>query len=202
MHRFVSIVILLTVALGCGKTGSSTLPAGTPAPSQSPGGVSGGRLSPEGANSPITFVGTKPDGKHDGGFTKVDVVIDMAPDLSSGRITADIDTESLWSDNPKLTNHLKTADFFEVNKYPKAMFVSTEIVPNKTGDATHTITGDLALHGVTKRISFPATITRKDGKVALNSKFTIQRADFGIVYQPERIHNDVAITVAVEVPSK
>src|SRR5437588_8118911 len=61
------------------------------------------------------------------------------------------------TDEDELTGHLKTPDFFDVAKYPKATFVSTKIERNTTGGATHTVSGNFDLHGVKASISFPAT---------------------------------------------
>ena len=78
------------------------------------------------ANSKITFVGTHSGAKPDprtGGFGKFTgrVTIDPATkNLTS--VTADIDTTSLFTAIPKLTDHLKTADFLEVREYPTAKF--------------------------------------------------------------------------------
>ena len=94
-------------------------------------------------------------------------------------MTADIDMASTWSDNEGLTGHLKSPDFFDVAKHPKATFVSTEITPGGEKGASHTVTGNFTLHGVTKSISFPATITVSDGSAKVDSEFFINRKDSG-----------------------
>src|SRR5260221_13888719 len=99
--------------------------------------------------SKIEFVGTKKDGSHNGGFQKFTGTID-APggDIAKGKITVEIQTESIVTDTDKLTGHLKSPDFFDVRTFPKATFTSTQIraVPGDAG-YTHLITGDLTLHG-------------------------------------------------------
>src|SRR5262249_21310391 len=68
-----------------------------------------------GNNTKITFVGTKPNGKHDGGFNKVSGSAKAdTKDLSTLKINVEIDMNSLYTDTPKLTGHLKSADFFDV----------------------------------------------------------------------------------------
>src|SRR5262245_39237234 len=84
-------------------------------------------------NSKITFVGTHSGDKPDprtGGFAKFTgkVTVDPATKALTG-VTADIDTTSLFTAIPKLTDHLKTADFFEVREYPTAKFESTKVTP-------------------------------------------------------------------------
>jgi polyisoprenoid-binding protein YceI len=162
-----------------------------------------GALALAPANSKIEFLGTKAGGQHTGGFKNFSGSVELAGgELAGGRISVEIDMNSVWSDNPKLTGHLKTADFFEVRTYPKASFVTTSIQPSKEDGATHKITGDLTLHGKTNSISFPAQVTLADDALTLNSKFTISRKAFGIVYGEGKIHDPVTLTITVRVPRK
>ncbi len=149
-------------------------------------------------NSKITWVGTKPGGKHDGGFSKFSGYIEKGPaGLAGGKIVVDIDVDSIHSDTPKLTAHLKSPDFFDVRKLPKASFKTTAIEAAKGPDSTHKITGDLTLHGVTKPVSFPAKVIEADGAVQIESKFTIDRTHFNMTYGPGRVDNPVTIAITV-----
>ena len=148
--------------------------------------------------SKVEWVGSKVTGKHDGGFKTFTGTIDLVnkkPEES--KVSVDIDATSIYSDDEKLTGHLKSADFFEVEKYPKASFVSTKIVPDAAkGAGNYTVTGDFTLHGTTKAITFPAKITVGDVDVAVESEFCINRKDFGIVYAgktDDLIRDDVVI---------
>src|SRR5438445_3184943 len=88
--------------------------------------ASGADYALTGANTTITFVGSKPEGKHDGGFKAITGTASVpGNDLTKLKITLDIDMSSLYSDNPKLTGHLKSPDFFGVNSNPKSKFVTT-----------------------------------------------------------------------------
>ena len=132
-------------------------------------------------DSKISFVGSKVTGSHDGGFGSFSGtvrVVDGDPARSS--IEVEIDTTSLWADNERLTGHLKSADFFEVETFPTATFTSTSIAAADEGG--YTLTGNLDLHGVTKQISFPAQIELGDGEVHATAEFALKRFDFGIVY--------------------
>ena len=120
-------------------------------------------------------------------------------------MTINIDTASVTTDDDSLTTHLKTADFFDVAKYPKATFVSTKIEPNTANGATHTITGNFDLHGVKKSISFPAAIQLGPDSVSANAEFSINRKDFGIVYAgkaDDLIRDGVVIKLTIKVPRK
>jgi polyisoprenoid-binding protein YceI len=130
--------------------------------------------------STVSFVGSKVTGSHDGGFKGVDGEIVVAGgDPTQSRVTVDIDTTSIWSDTERLTGHLKSPDFFDVEKFPTARFTSTSIVPDGAG---YRIDGNLDLHGVTKNISFPATIELADDAVKAKAEFVLKRFDWGIVY--------------------
>ncbi len=144
--------------------------------------VAGEKYSITPENSKIEFVGSKVTGSHNGSFGKFSGSLDHLGQPEKSRVTITIDLDSLTADDPKLTAHLKTADFFDVAKYPQATFQSTEIKAGGDKGATHTITGNLQLHGVTKSITFPATIAVTPDAITVDSTFSINRKDFGINY--------------------
>ncbi len=154
------------------------------------------KFSLTGKNTKIEFTGTKAEGKHDGGFKELSgsATID-GTDLTTLKLSVNIDMKSTWSDNEKLTNHLKSPDFFGVSKFPKAKFVSTKVVKDDKG---YTITGDLTLTGETKSVSFPAEVSVADDKLTIKGTFKIDRNDFGISYGKGKIDPEVAIKVTVE----
>ncbi len=136
-----------------------------------------------GENNTVGFVGSKVTGSHEGGFREWTGYIDLdAEHLGESSINITIQTASLFTDSDDLTDHLKTGDFFETERFPTATFVSSRIAEGGEGDATHTITGDLTLHGVTKSISFPATVAMTDAAVTASAEFSINRRDFNINY--------------------
>jgi polyisoprenoid-binding protein YceI len=156
--------------------------------------VTGGiaAISPE--NTKLQFVcahvGAKPEPRK-GGFAKFTGKAQVDPTAKSLKsISLDIDTNSLWTEFDMLTTHLKSPDFFEVRRFPTAKFESTKIEPTS-------ITGKLTLHGVTKEITAPATITVNDAGVRIASEFTINRLDFGISFDPKKVEDKVALTVVV-----
>lgn len=152
-------------------------------------------------NSKIEFIGAKVTGHHNGSFKKFSGTIDYAGQIEKSRVSITIDSSSLETDTPDLTKHLKTADFFDVAKYPEAKFESTEIKPGGEKGASHTVTGNLTLHGVTKSVTFPATITVSPGVITVESSFAINRKDFAINYPgktDDLIRDDVALTLHVK----
>lgn len=150
-----------------------------------------------GEGSKVEFTGSKVTGKHDGGFKTFTGTIEApegAPE--KGTVTVEIDMASLYSDSEKLTGHLKADDFFAVDKFPKAKFTSTAVAKSTDGKGTHLVTGNLELHGVTKSISFPATLTPGAGTFTVTAEFSINRKDFGIEYagmKDDLIRDDVVI---------
>ncbi len=154
--------------------------------------------------SKVEFTGSKVTGSEHGSFQKFEgtiSLVDGKPEKS--RVAVDIDTASVTTDADGLADHLKTADFFEVTKYPKASFVSSTITPNADKPGTYTVSGTLELHGVKKNISFPATITVKPDSVSVESEFAINRKDFGIMYAGrtnDLIRDEVVLKLALQAP--
>jgi len=162
-------------------------------------------ISPE--NSKVEFTGSKVTGKHDGGFKTFKGTIDLVNNKpEESRVSVDIDTNSIFSDDEKLTGHLKSADFFDVAKFPTANFTSTKITPGAGGGAgNYTVAGDFDLHGQKKSITFPAQISMSDAEVAVDAEFSINRKDFGIVYTgktDDLIRDDVVIRLNLKSPRK
>lgn len=146
-------------------------------------------------NTTIAFIGThvgaKPDPRN-GSFKSFTGSISVDGDKISA-IAIDIDTTSVSTTIEKLTNHLKSPDFFDVRQFPKASFKSSSV---NEAEGKITVTGDLTLLDVTKEISFPATATVADGKVTLNAAFEIDRTEFGMTFG-DNVEKKVAMTVTV-----
>lgn len=99
-------------------------------------------------------------------------------------------------------NHLRTADFFEVEKYPDMTFKSTKV--KKTGDKLE-VTGDFTLKGVTKQITIPFTINgmMKDQKGAvkmgISAQTSINRQDYNIKYGNKLPDGTLALSDTVKI---
>ena len=143
--------------------------------------------------SRIDWIGSKVTGKHDGGFNGFTGSIEWAGSVEASKVIIDIDMNSIWSDNDSLTNHLKTDDFFSVETYPTARFESTSIAKTANG---YDVTGNLEMKGVTKSITFPATIEHDGEAVTAQAEFNIMRFEWGIEYagmQDDLIRDEVVI---------
>jgi polyisoprenoid-binding protein YceI len=86
-------------------------------------------------------------------FTGTFFYDETKPDAS--KISVEIDTKSVNSNHAERDKHLRSADFLNVDKHPKATFVSKSIKP--AGDGKATVTGDFTLNGVTKEVAINAT---------------------------------------------
>ena len=161
------------------------------------GALMGAEFALTGTNTTITFIGTKPGGKHEGGFKTVTGTATLpGKDLTELKITLDIDVDSLYTDTPKLTTHLKSPDFFGVKSNPKAKFVSTKV---DKADKGYKVTGDLTMCGETKSVNFPAQIALKGGMLTLTSgKFTIDRTQWGMTFGRGKVDDNVTLTVSVK----
>jgi len=142
--------------------------------------------------SKIEFVGKKADGKHDGGFKKFtsEAVYNADKPAASSLVIA-IDATSLWADHPKLTNHLKNPDFFDVRKYPKIEFKSSEVVVGEEGKCR--IIGQMTMLGKPVKIEIPATAETTDSAITLDADFVIDRTKWGMDYGQGKVNNEVDI---------
>ncbi|HKO91260.1 MAG TPA: YceI family protein, partial [Polyangiaceae bacterium] len=152
--------------------------AGTPQAAE-PQGLTTLTLDP--ASSRLQIVAAKITRSHDGSFKQFTGTANMAGDQAQS-VNFDVVTNSLETDTEKLTAHIKTKDFLDVEKFPQASFKSTSIVAKADGAATHEVTGDLTMHGVTAPITFPATIDVTPDSVTGRAEIRVNRQKFGIVY--------------------
>jgi polyisoprenoid-binding protein YceI len=150
--------------------------------------------------SQIEFTGSKVTGSHDGGFksfTGYFTIRDGVPVGTDHRVVINMD--SVYSDDERLTGHLKNEDFFHVEKFPESTFDVTTI-ELKDGE-NYSVSGNFNLHGVTKNITFPATVVQSDDAVKIHAEFDINRKDFGIVYAgraDDLIRDEVIIRLKLE----
>lgn len=161
-------------------------------------------ITPE--NSKVEFVAAKVTRSHNGSFKQFSGTIDLVNNSpESSRVTIDVQTNSVVTDEDALTKHLQTPDFFDVAKFPKATFTSTKIEPNTASGATHNISGNFDLHGVKKSITFPATVQITPDNVTVKAEFSINRKDWGLLYPgkaDDLIRDGVVIKLNVNAPRK
>lgn len=109
--------------------------------------------------------------------------------LQSGKFVADINTlenidlKDKQEMKTKLENHLKSGDFFEVEKFPTASYEITKVTEANGGDYNTLLDGNLTIKGITKPVQFKANVTVADGNVNIATEPTdINREDFGLKF--------------------
>ncbi len=135
-------------------------------------------------------------------------------DKDVGRSTAEatIDTTTINTREPNRDKHLKSADFFDVEKYPTITFKSTSF--KKVGPEKYKVAGDLTLHGVTKPIVLdveaPDAVSKLQGteRRGATATTTLNRKDFGLVWNKPletggvAVGEQVVITLDLELMKK
>lgn len=110
--------------------------------------------------------------------------------LESGKFVADmtsLTSEDLKNDAEqlgKLNGHLKSGDFFEVEKFPTASYEITKVAPSAEGDYNTLLDGNLTIKGITKPVQFKANVSVKNGEVSIATEpKDIKREEFGVKFQ-------------------
>lgn len=203
LKRTFLICILAANLVGCAQNPADNTPSATvktpaavatstPAPSSENAVTQA--LSPE---STVSFVGSKVTGSHDGGFKTVTGSCTFVPADKGGptveKVEIEMDMTTTYSDDEKLTTHLKSPEFFDVEKFPKSTFTTTAL--NKGEGDQYEVTGNLNFHGVEKSITFPAEITIADGMLSAKAEFDLNRKDFGVSYpgKPDNLIRDEVV---------
>lgn len=128
-------------------------------------------------------------------------------DLTRSSVSVILDAASIDTRDPKRDDHLRSADFLDVERFPKIAFTSTRIEPETNG---HRIVGDLTLHGVTKETVLVGAFEGRQRdpwgseRAGFTAEGVIDRREFGLTWnQPLEaagvmLGNDVRITIEVE----
>ena len=108
-------------------------------------------------------------------------------DYTRSTVEVSIPTASVRTVDERLDDHLKNADFFDVEKFPTLTFISTKV--RSTGGRNYAVTGDLMIHGVTRSVtvtvndvSEPSNDPWGNQRIGLSASTTINRKDFGIIW--------------------
>lgn len=161
--------------------------------------------------SSVAWHGEKLAYGHDGTIKIKSGQLTMEGDkLTSGNFEIDMATivetgEGIDPEKAKmLADHLMAPDFFDAAVYPTSKLEIT--TAEKGADGTYSISGNLTIKDSTKNIQFPATITTNETGLDANAEFTINRADWGVVYGTglsgavgdKVISNDIKFKVALK----
>lgn len=156
-----------------------------PTPARAPG------LVVDKARSSVVAVGAKVTESHDLAFGDFSGELGLDGEAFVN-VTTKVNVGSVTTDSPKLVAHLLSEDFFSAAQFPEASFASTLVTPGGENGATHTVKGTFTLRGVSREVTFPATVTITPTEVTAKAEFSINRADFGVVYpgKPDNLIQD------------
>lgn len=141
----------------------------------------------------------------------VDLTVDES-ELTNSSIEVTIEAASIDTDNKQRDEHLRSADFLEVESYPQIVFTSKKI--ERTGDGEYSAIGDLTIHGITKEVTLdlevagPITDPYGNLRVGIEGQTTIDRQDFEVKWSKVMdagglvVSDDVKITFGVEAMRK
>jgi len=145
--------------------------------------------------STLKWIGKKVTGEHTGNVK----ISSGSLTVNNNSITAgafDIDLSSITStdvtdpaSNAKLIGHLKSDDFFSVTKFPKASFVISTVKLKEKDQ--YDITGNLTIKGITKPITFPASIKIDANTVSATAKITVDRTKYDIKFRSTSFFSDL-----------
>lgn len=200
---FFSLSVLAVLATACNNAPEAD--AATTAEAQTAAAAAGANYTIDTTTSVVEWLGTKPVGKHHGTFKIKNGEFSIADNnITAGKFTIDVnsltDLDMEGDQKANLENHLKSADFFDVAKYPNASFEITG-VEAVSGDstATHKISGNLTLKDSTKNVSFPAKVAVNDNKVTATANFNIDRTQWGMFYGNDQSLGDKFIRPEVNI---
>ena len=115
------------------------------------------------------------------------VLTEHTTDSSLSSVEATVDISSVSTGDAQRDTHLKSADFFHLEKHPRMTFKSTKV--ERKGEGEYRVTGDLTIHGVTKPVTFAVegpSAPNKDPwgntRIGLSATTKINRKDFGLTW--------------------
>jgi cytochrome c peroxidase len=147
-----------------------------------------------------------------GRFTRFSGIITQRDPVETSSVAFSIEADSIDTNEPERDDDLRGEDFFDVEKFAQLTFQSTAI--KATAKDRYDVTGDLTIHGVTKRVTLPVTFlgTANDPfsgkKVAFETTFTVLRSDYGIQWNRALdnggvlVGDEVNVTIAIEALEK
>lgn len=147
------------------------------------------RYKVDGTASSITWHATKVTGEHMGTVNVANGYISVTDGaMVAANIIADMgsiactDLEGEWAD--KLVGHLNSDDFFNVSEHKTSSFTlrNIEALNQPKEGATHTVTGDFTIRGITKSVTFEAQINDEGNSISITGSAVLNRAEFDVKY--------------------
>ncbi len=143
-----------------------------------------------------------------GNFTDFSGVIMFdEKDLTQSSVDVTIKSASITTDNQKRDDHLRSADFFDAEKFPTLTFKSKKVT--KKSDTEFEMTGDFTMHGLTKEVMIPFTYNGQvmawgNSRIGAEGSLTVNRQDYGVSWSKKLdngglvVGDDVKIDLTIE----
>lgn len=145
--------------------------------------------------SKVTWLAKKVTGEHTGNVKVSNGSLVFDGNVLKGG-SFEIDTRSITvtditdeETNGKLLGHLKSDDFFGVEKYPAANFVISSVKP--AGAGKYEVSGKLTIKGITNEVTFPATVKAENDKVQAVARITVDRTKYGIKFRSKNFFENL-----------
>jgi polyisoprenoid-binding protein YceI len=160
-------------------------------------GVWGQSYTPTDAGSKVKFI-IKNFGINTGGtFDGLSGAITFDPaQLASASFNVTVDAKTVDTDMEARDNHLRKAEFFDVEKFPKLSFRSTKISTTNKPDYLY-MSGVLTIKNVSKEISFPFTQKAKDDGILFEGEFRLNRRDFGVGGKSFSMSDELTVELSI-----
>ncbi len=126
--------------------------------------------------------------------------LDVAdPQPGNWKVSAEVDPSSIATGNPRRDKHLKSPMFFDTDRFPSILFVSTNVEPVE--ENRFRVSGELTIRGITRQVSLE--VTEVAGTSRIPAEFrgttTLSRRDFGLNFNKMPIGSEVEITIQLKV---
>ncbi|MFT5217004.1 MAG: polyisoprenoid-binding protein YceI [Glaciecola sp.] len=186
--KFLTILAIGAAVVSCKKKADEAVT--TDAAEVATSEVAATKYMANATESVIEWTGYKPTGKHNGTI-KIETGVFTVNDgtLETGSFIIDMNSLSDSEANAKLEGHLKSADFFDVEKHASAAF---EVTGFEMVDGKSMLSGNLTLKDVKNNVTFPVTTTEDGDTFTLTSEmFTIDRSKWNVQYGSKSFFDDL-----------
>lgn len=135
--------------------------------------------------------------KTGGDFTGLQGIIKFDPDnFAASVFDVTVNANSIDTDNTMRDNHLRKADYFDVDNHKTISFKSTKVVLSSVPGRFY-LYGDLTIKGVTKPVEFGFGATPKDGGYVFDGEFEINRRDFNVGGKSISLSDSLTVSLSV-----
>ncbi|MEQ8353443.1 MAG: YceI family protein [Leptospiraceae bacterium] len=185
MHKSLILILTGTLIFSCAEAPDAEMATTGEATTESE--ATGEKRSINIEQSKVSWIGTKITGQHNGTIRiKSGHIFVDGEEITGGEFVMDMSTITVLDltgeKKQKLEKHLRTTDFFEVQKYPESKFSITSV--EKQGDSLQ-VTGNLTMRDTTHSIQFKASVEKDESgnPNRVTADFNIDRQKWGVVYK-------------------